>query len=179
MNWDLIIMDILILMLVIGLIIYFLFVFKSNGYRFNNMRYRRLRLYNRRRKALPNSKNKYEEECRRILKNIFRVDFPTIRPNWLRNPGTGRNLELDGFNPDIETHIGSGLAFEYDGRQHVEYTSIFHRNKSDFHYQLFKDSLKNNICKSRGVVLIRVPHFIPFNMLYSYIKSELVRWCDV
>jgi len=44
---------------------------------------------------------KYENECRRILQCLFLKPFPKVRPDFLRNPKTGRNLELDMYNQDI------------------------------------------------------------------------------
>src|SRR5690554_2301130 len=43
--------------------------------------------------------NQHEEECRRIFQNIFRKQFPSVHPEWLKHKHNGRILELDGFNP--------------------------------------------------------------------------------
>lgn len=118
-------------------------------------------------------KNKSEEKCRHIFETIFRTPFKSIRPPWLRSPATGKNLELDGFAPYVKTPIGLGLAFEYDGIQHAQYTPHFHKNPQDFIYQNKKDIYKDSVCKKHGVMLIRIPHSIPEMHLEKYIRMQI------
>ncbi len=121
-------------------------------------------------------KNKHEEECRKIFQEIFNTRFKSVRPSWLKNPATKKNLELDGFAPSIITPIGTGLAFEYDGKQHSEYNPHFHKGDHQaFVYQVKKDSYKDKICKDQGVLLIRIPHVVIFKDLERYIRAELQR----
>ena len=118
--------------------------------------------------------NKHEERCREIFQNIYGVKFKSVRPDWLKNPVTNQNLELDGFNPDIATKIGKGLAFEYDGEQHSKYNRHFHRGgPAEFIYQTKKDSWKDLKCKEMGVTLIRIPYFVTFSDLERYIRQAL------
>lgn len=120
--------------------------------------------------------NKYEERCRQIFEEIFRKKFKSVRPDWLRNPVTGKNLELDGFCPDIKTHIGKGLAFEYDGEQHSKYKKHFHGgNHDNFVYQVKRDEWKDLKCKEKGVLLIRIPHFVIYQDLDRYISEKLLK----
>lgn len=132
------------------------------------------------REAVPVSTagtNKHEERCREIFQNIFRRPFPSCRPSFLKNPSTGRNLELDGFCPSIvsRTHPG-GIAFEYDGIQHAKYSPHFHRNgPSDFLAQVKRDRYKTSVCARRGILLIRIPHFVPFGRLEEYIRDRIRR----
>jgi hypothetical protein len=120
--------------------------------------------------------NKHEEECRRIFQELYGKKFKSVRPEWLRNPVTGKNLELDGFCPEIETQKGTGLAFEYDGEQHSKFNSHFHRGgPNEFVYQVKKDNWKDMKCKERGVTLIRIPHFVAYTDLRRYIIHELER----
>lgn len=128
----------------------------------------------RKRRTKKKKINKHEERCREIFQSIFKQPFKSVRPNWLKNPATGKNLELDGFCPYIQTPMGRGLAYEYDGQQHAKYTPHFHRNgPQEFIYQVKKDSWKDMKCKQNGVLLIRIPHFVPFHDLERYIKLQL------
>lgn len=118
--------------------------------------------------------NKHETRCREIFQDIFHEKFKSIRPDFLKNPVTKSNLELDGFCANIRTPIGIGLAFEYDGRQHSEYSRFFHRNgPNEFIYQVKKDSFKDLKCKEKGIMLIRIPHIVAYHDLERYIKTKL------
>lgn len=120
--------------------------------------------------------NKHEERCREIFQEIFHRRFKSVRPKWLKNPATGKNLELDGYSSHIRTPIGKGLAFEYDGIQHSKYTKHFHgSNPKAFLYQTKKDEWKDLLCKKRGVKLIRIPHFVAYEDLERFIKNKLRR----
>lgn len=84
------------------------------------------------------------------------------RPIWLKNPYSKRNLELDLFFPNL------GIAFEINGMQHFRYTPHFHRNGiEDFHYQVFKDNWKKEMCRLKGIQLFiidrstRLESFLP------------------
>jgi len=118
--------------------------------------------------------NKHEERCREIFENIFRAKFKSIRPNLLKNPVTGKNLELDGFCPHIKTPLGKGLAFEYDGAQHSKYNKHFHRaGPNEFLYQVKKDEWKDIRCKEENILLIRIPHFVAYEDLQRFITNKL------
>lgn len=120
--------------------------------------------------------NKHEERCREIFEDLFGTKFKSVRPDWLANPVTKKNLELDGFAPDIRTKLGRGLAFEYDGEQHARYNKHFHKGgPEEFIYQTKKDSWKDMKCKEKGVLLIRIPHYVVFQDLERYIKQRLVK----
>ena len=122
----------------------------------------------------PRRKNKHEERCREIFQDIYTERFKSVRPNWLKNPVTGKNLELDGYCSRIRTPLGHGLAFEYDGAQHSHYNKHFHRSGPDeFLYQIKKDSWKDLRCRQEGVMLIRIPHFVAYEDLERYIINKL------
>jgi len=61
-----------------------------------------------------------------------------IRPDWLKNPGTGRNLELDIYYPELN------LAFEFGGKTHLQYT------------QQRRDATKRRLAGKRGITIIYV-----------------------
>jgi len=72
--------------------------------------------------------SKGETECRRVLQKIFQRPFLKARPDFLNNPVTGNqfNLELDCYDHSLK------LAVEYNGQQHYQYNKFFHRNKEHF-----------------------------------------------
>ena len=119
--------------------------------------------------------SKGEKRCREIFEDLFGYKFKSVRPDWLMNPVTGSNLELDGYSPIIATPYGKGLAFEYDGIQHAKYTKKFHNNPAQFKYGVEKDKWKREQCKKKGVVLINIPHTIAFDDLEDYIVGELYK----
>lgn len=110
---------------------------------------------------------KYEGECRRILESIFQKPFQKIRPNWLKNPKTKKNLELDGYNEDEK------LAFEYNGIQHAKFHPMHNGDVNEFYAQQERDRLKIDLCKKHGVKLLIIPHTIRFDKLESYIRKQL------
>lgn len=113
----------------------------------------------------------WENKIRRILQNQFKYEFKKIRPKWLRNELTKRNLELDMFCDELK------LAIEFNGCQHTEYTPFFHKKgEKQFHEQLVRDHLKWTKCKEHGVKLVIVNHFeIDENMLDSEILELLLQ----
>lgn len=93
--------------------------------------------------------------------------FPKVRPRFLKNPNTGRNLELDGYCEALS------LGWEVDGAQHVTYPNAFHRTPEEFHAQQVRDQIKNELCKQAGVTLIRIPHDIETDAIENYVKDQL------
>lgn len=167
----------LFIVIVLGMIIYFIWFGKIEDIDFEKMRDGMFADIPRSIiKPKPKEKriNKHEERCREIFQDIFGAPFRSVRPDWLKNPVTGKNLELDGFSPDIITPIGRGLAFEYDGAQHARYNKHFHKNgPSEFIYQVKKDSWKDMRCSQEKVLLIRIPDFVAYQDLERYIRQKL------
>ena len=46
-----------------------------------------------------------ERKCKRIIQKIFRKPFTKIRPDFLKNPETNRNLELDLYNEELKIAV--------------------------------------------------------------------------
>ena len=55
-----------------------------------------------------------EKLCRELLEMWFFENkvLYNYRPDWLKNPLTGKNLELDIYYPELK------LAVEFNGMQH-------------------------------------------------------------
>lgn len=119
----------------------------------------------------PPRESKGEAECRRVLQFLFKKPFNKERPNFLRNPVTGGdfNLELDCFDAELK------IAVEYNGIQHYKYIPFFHKNKEAFLNQKYRDDMKRRICKEKGILLIEVPHDIKLENIKDFIEIELYR----
>lgn len=110
-----------------------------------------------------------EKECRKVLQYLFKKPFKNTRPDFLRNPVTGGNynLELDCFEPSLR------LAVEYNGAQHYKYIPYFHKNKEAFLNQKYRDDMKRRMCKQEGICLIEVPNTVKKEEIYNYLVKQL------
>lgn len=124
--------------------------------------------YKRKKKRTLSPHSQMEEACRQILEGIYFKPFPSARPNFLKNPATGKNLEFDCYNENLK------IALEYDGVQHSKYSPYFHRGGAkEFTYQTKKDDYKSFKAKEEGITLIRVPHWVAKGDLDNYIRNKL------
>lgn len=110
-----------------------------------------------------------EAECRRVMEMLFDRPFPSVRPDFLRNPVTGylHNLELDCYNKDLK------IAVEYNGAQHYKFIPHFHRNRDAFMNQKYRDDMKKRICKERGIFLIDVPYTVKTCNIQYFLIDKL------
>lgn len=109
--------------------------------------------------------SKFEEKCRKVLEQHYHLKFKPIRPDWLKNPRTRSNLELDGYNHKLK------IAFEANGIQHYRYDPHFHNSRNDFIDQQYRDRLKAKLCRKKGVHLIIIPYWV--KDIKKYILSKL------
>lgn len=108
-----------------------------------------------------------EKMCRRHLEKRLGVPFRKERPDFLKNPVTDSNLELDCFNRDLK------LALEYNGKQHYEWVPKFHKTKTEFHAQKYRDEIKRRLCFENGIDLIEVPYTVSQKDIGLYIDNAL------
>lgn len=106
-----------------------------------------------------------EEKTRSIIENMTGKPFPSVRPNFLKNPKTGRNLELDMYNSEYK------IAIEYQGGQHIKYTPYFHRSYQDFLDLQERDRIKKILCEKNGIKLIYVDDSI--KDIEGYLRKKL------
>jgi len=121
-------------------------------------------------------KYKNEERCRAILEKIYHPHkFPSVRPSWLKNPATKRNLEIDMYCHELKIEGREKpvrLGLERNGKQHYQKTK-FHRTKKDVIYQFRRDQWKIKRCQELGVNLISVPYWVRPEELENYIRDHL------
>lgn len=108
-----------------------------------------------------------ENMARQHLEMLLGQQFPKVRPEWLKNPMTGRRLELDMYCEELT------LAVEYDGAQHSFYVPHFHGSQEAFRQQQQRDTIKETICAQKNVHLLRIPYNIPEDHLGSYLEGAL------
>lgn len=155
------------LFLVISILVFVLCYFFTKQDKYNGLTYNYIiPQYKKESKRVP---KKHETECRRIVESIFKTPFSSVRPNFLKNPKTGKNLELDMYNEDLK------LAIEYQGAQHRIYTPFFHKSYGDYLDQVARDNYKKEKCSDYGIDLICVPDTVKYEDLGKYITSELKR----
>ena len=108
-----------------------------------------------------------EALCCSIIEEIYQKPFVKVRPDFLKNPETGHNLELDCYNAELN------IAVEYSGYQHYVYPNRFHRMYDDFIKQVRRDQFKVDVCDAQGIYLITVPYWVPEFKLKEFINEHL------
>lgn len=111
--------------------------------------------------------SKGEQRCREVLENYFSKPFPNRRPNFMNNPITAQNLEIDCYNDELR------LGVEYHGKQHFEFVPYFHKTKDKFSLQQYRDEIKRRLCRDNGIILIEVPYTVPIEEIESFIMNKL------
>jgi hypothetical protein len=115
--------------------------------------------------------SKLERRIRTLLERHYGVEFDNCRLPFMKNPKTGRLLELDIYNEQLK------LAIEVDGIFHRSSSSHFYKEKEgatiemQFADQLYRDQLKARLCKENGINLIVIhdneiePHVMDSELL--------------
>lgn len=121
----------------------------------------------------PEEKGSYdsigERYCIEFMELLFpRHEFKKVRPDWLRNPCSGRCLELDGYCEDLS------LAIEYDGVQHYQWPNFIGMTKEEFLRQRDRDEIKAKTCLKRNICLIKIPYTVPLERIPLAIYSRLL-----
>lgn len=124
----------------------------------------------RRQQLSANCSSKGEEMCKNFVEFYFQKPFDKTRPDFLKNPVTGENLELDLYNPDLK------LAIEYNGSQHYHYNSFMHKNSRDkFQNQQYRDLIKKDLCGKAEITLVVVPYTVPHDQIGAFLLDEFKR----
>lgn len=112
---------------------------------------RKRRQRRQRRGQRPGGYVKREERVRGLLEVLTRHEWPSVRPDWLVNPNTGKRMEIDCFCAPLKTCV------EVDGAQHYGRVAFMHKKEGDYRRQQARDHLKDRICAQLGYRMIRVP----------------------
>ena len=101
------------------------------------------------------------------LEDLFQQPFWKIRPQFLKNELTGKNMEIDLFNKDLR------LAVEVQGVQHYKFTPRYHLTEAHFYEQVDRDRRKANNCRNSGINLIEVPYHIKEKDVRQFLVKRL------
>jgi hypothetical protein len=111
--------------------------------------------------------SKLEWKSKIILESIFKRPFVRVRPDFLANPVTGKNLEIDLYNEELK------LGFEINGDQHYRFIPYFQKNHEAFRNQQYRDEIKKMKCAQQGITLIEIPYKVGEKNLKEYIVKQL------
>jgi hypothetical protein len=107
-------------------------------------------------KAIRSKRVKFsrEEKVRRICEQLFYpLKFPSVRPEWLINHKTGKRMEIDLYNHNLN------LAIECQGQQHYKWVKHFQTYK-EWLAMKETDLLKAAILRRRKIRLLYVPSIL-------------------
>ena len=85
-------------------------------------------------------KIKMEDVLRFIFELLTGKVFETVRDHESK-------LELDGYNEGLK------IGFEFNGKQHYEFSPFFHKSQDDFQKQRRRDHKKHKICTEKHIDL--------------------------
>ena len=88
----------------------------------------------------------------KALLEIVQQLYPHQRIELEYNVANFGALFLDIYLP------GLSLAFEFDGEQHFRYVKHFHGNRQGFLNAQKRDVDKDDMCKEKQIILIRVAY---------------------
>jgi hypothetical protein len=111
--------------------------------------------------------SKLELAAKYHLEDMFQLPFYKIRPDFLKNEATGRNLEIDLFCKELN------LAVEIQGIQHYKFSPKFHLTEQQFQEQQQRDQMKAHKCRQRGIKLIEIPYHVKERDVRSYLQRKL------
>lgn len=124
--------------------------------------------------------SKGEDVVAEVFQDIIQREIQrNIRPDFLRNPETGKALELDCYDEEYK------IAVEYNGIQHYKFPSAYHKTEKEFYDQLYRDRLKKKLCEDAEVYLIPIPYWVdmcvsdpnnPENLICSKFVPKNIRY---
>ena len=134
----------------------------------NSYPYQRQEFISSKNQNIPKT-SKGEDILAEVFEDIIQKKIErNIRPSFLRNPESGKSLELDCYVPEYK------LAIEYNGIQHYKFPSAYHKTEKEFYDQLYRDRLKKKLCDEAGVYLIPVPYWVDMCISDPHDSEKLI-----
>lgn len=101
-----------------------------------------------------------------------------VRPDILKNPKTGKNLEFDVFCEELD------FAVDYNGSYHYDEKNYFNKNKKSFEGVKERDKLKKKLAIKNGICLLIVPWTVDSGVKgldgqWKYVKNSSERRKDL
>lgn len=116
-----------------------------------------------------NNISKGEQICKDILNELYpNYKFTKLRPDWLKNDLTQKNLELDMYNKTLK------IAVEFNGEQHYKFIPYFHKDIETFEKQKQRDRLKEEKCNQNNIKLICVPYYLNNSEIKEFIINKIL-----
>lgn len=113
--------------------------------------------------AIRHARGENERRFAGILKELLpHIPFKKVRPFWLKNPETGRNLEIDLYSEEYK------LGFEYQEDHHCQPNDF-----ADYTVVRARDDLKVRRCKLLGIKLYQIPDCDDLKILRDAIFQAL------
>ena len=116
--------------------------------------------------------SKQEKVLREIVRDVLpEVEaFYNVRPDWLKNPMTGKNLEIDIYLPSVN------LGFEYNGFQHTTIDMKRGVGIDQVKSQYQRDRVKYNLLERQGVHLYVITH--EDLKREAWLREQIVLWAE-
>jgi len=114
----------------------------------------------------PSCNLKTEPLIRKILEIHFKAQSTKIKPDWLKNPATGRNFEIDIWFDNFP------FAAEIHGNQHFEVSHYFKKTEASLIKQMERDLWK----ESQIVQQIGKKNFHPIPIGYDQNGKKKDTW---
>ena len=59
--------------------------------------------------------------------------------------------------------------------QHYVYPNSWHKSRAEWEDQVYRDQLKQHLCKELGITLVHVPFTVPHKHVEDFIRQEIQR----
>ena len=112
------------------------------------------------------------------LKELSIVELTTV--NNERVYGIDGRIK-DFIIPDFKfTYNNVFYWIEYNGRQHYEFSSMFHHgDPSDFKNQIIRDKNERDYCKNNNIILIEIPYIInTYDKIKDFLDKTILQGID-